>query len=144
MTMVDLEFRARTRLVLGMGCVERRLHEEVRALGAGTIAVVADRGFADAGLLEPMLEGAGVDLPVCALIGVDPDVAEAEAASAAAIERGAEAVLAVGGGSALCAAKAVAIRLRNPAPLDLYEGRDRLPELPAPTVAVPTTAGSGS
>jgi alcohol dehydrogenase class IV len=140
----DLEFRARTRLVTGIGCVERRLAAELRALGTSTIAVVADRGFADAGLLEPMLAVDGVDLPVCALIGVDPDVEEAEAAAQAALDRGADAVLAVGGGSALCAAKAVAIRLRNPAPLDAYEGRDRLPALPAPTVAVPTTAGSGS
>ena len=31
-------------------------------------------------------------------------------------------MLAVGGGSALCAAKAVAIRLRNPAPLDALRG----------------------
>ena len=36
------------------------------------------------------------------------------------------------------------MRLRNPAPLDAYEGRDRLPSLPAPTIAIPTTAGSGS
>jgi alcohol dehydrogenase class IV len=143
--MPDLEFRARTRLVTGLGCVERRLGDELRALDAGTIAVVADRGFADAGLLDAMLAPvSGVDLRVCALIGVDPDLAEAETAARAAEGVGADAVLAVGGGSALCAAKAVAMRLRNPAPLDAYEGRDRLPSLPAPTVAIPTTAGSGS
>jgi alcohol dehydrogenase class IV len=110
-----------------------------------TIAVIVDRGLAEAGLLEPLLAPVqGVDLPVCALVGVDPDVGAAEAAAQVAIARGAEAVLAIGGGSALCAAKAVAVRLRNPAPLDAYEGRDRLPQPPAPMIAIPTTAGSGS
>jgi len=137
------EFAAPTRIVAGRGCVAQRLSGEVEALGAATVAVVADRGFAAAGLLDAVLEGLeGVE--VCALIGEDPDVEEAEHAALAAIEAGASAVLAIGGGSALCAAKAVAIRLRNPAPLDLYEGVGRLPALPAPSIAVPTTAGSGS
>jgi alcohol dehydrogenase class IV len=143
--MAILEFRARTRIVAGPGCVAERLGDELRALGADTVAVVADRGFSDAGLLTPLLDGSdGVALPVCALVGVDPDVAEAEAAARSAIAAGAGAVLAIGGGSALCAAKAVAIRLTNDGPLDRYEGRDRLPRRPAPSIAIPTTAGSGS
>jgi alcohol dehydrogenase class IV len=107
--------------------------------------VIADRGFAGAGGLDALLAQAGeVAVPVCALIGEDPDVAECERAARAAIEHGGEAVLAVGGGSALCAAKAVAIRLRNDGPLDRYEGVGLLPSPPAPAIAVPTTAGSGS
>jgi alcohol dehydrogenase class IV len=137
------EFAAPTRIVAGRGCVAERLRTEVEALGATTVAVVADRGFAAAGLLEGVLEGIE-EAEVCALIGEDPDVEESELAALAAIEAGASAVLAIGGGSALCAAKAVAIRLRNPAPLDLYEGVGRLPAPPAPSIAVPTTAGSGS
>jgi alcohol dehydrogenase class IV len=96
-------------------------------------------------MLEPLLARIdGVAVPVCALIGEDPDLAECERAAAAALEHGGQAVLAVGGGSALCAAKAVAILLRNEGPLDAYEGIGRLPVPPAPTIAVPTTAGSGS
>src|SRR5205823_3672092 len=49
-----------------------------------------------------------------------------------------------GGGSAIALAKAVALLLRNPAPLLDYAGRDRAPTPPAPCVAVPATAGSGS
>jgi alcohol dehydrogenase len=140
-----LEFRARTRIVAGWDCARRSLAHELAALRVRTVGVIADRGFAEAGLLDPLLARAGgVDVPVCALIGVDPDVDEAEAAALAAIARGAEAILAVGGGSALCAGKAAAIRLRNPPPLHAYEGRDRLLHPPAPTVAIPTTAGSGS
>jgi alcohol dehydrogenase class IV len=139
------QFAAPTRIVAYLGCVQAQLAEELRALGPGPVAVIADRGFAEAGMLEPLLApAAGVGLPVCALIGEDPDVAEAERAAAAALEAGAEAVLAIGGGSALCAAKAAAIRLRNPPPLDAYAGSGRLPAPPAPLIAVPSTAGSGS
>jgi alcohol dehydrogenase class IV len=139
------EFRSRTRIVSGLGCVPARLAAELDGLGTGPVAVVADRGFAAVGLLDQMLAAAaGHELPVCALIDVDPDIAAAEAAASAALEEGARAVLAVGGGSALCAAKAVAIRLTNPAPLDAYAGRDRLPQAPARCIAIPTTAGSGS
>jgi alcohol dehydrogenase class IV len=132
---------------MGAGSAREALPRELAGLLAPVVAVIADHGFAEAGLLEPVLSAGaeiGVELPVCALIGVDPDVAEAERAAAAALERGAHAVLAVGGGSALCAGKAVAIRLRNPGSLEDYAGRDRLPRPPAPTIAVPTTAGSGS
>jgi alcohol dehydrogenase class IV len=131
---------------MGFGCAREALPGELAGLGARVVAVIADRGFAEAGLLEPLLDAApdGVEVAVCALIGVDPDVAEAERAAMAAREQGAGAVLAIGGGSALCAGKAVAIRLRNPATLDAYAGRDRLSDPPAPTIAIPTTAGSGS
>lgn len=139
------QFAAPTRIVAYLGCVGAQLADELRALGADRVAVIADRGFADAGMLEPLLVPVGgIELPVCSLTGEDPDVAEAERAATAAIEAGAEAVLAIGGGSALCAAKAAAIRLRNPPPLDAYAGSGRLPVPPAPVIAIPTTAGSGS
>jgi alcohol dehydrogenase class IV len=138
-------FSAPTRIVAAFGCVRSELNAEVAALGCRRVGVIADRGFHDAGLLEPLLALVdGVELPVCALIGEDPDVAEAERASLAAEQAGAQAILAVGGGSALCAAKAAAIRLHNPAPLDAYAGSGRLPRPPAPVIAIPTTAGSGS
>jgi alcohol dehydrogenase class IV len=139
------EFSAPTRIIAGRGCAPASLPRELRALRVDTVAVVADSGLAASGALDPLLADVdGVALPVCGLIGEDPDVAESENAAASALESGAQAVLAIGGGSAMCAAKAVAIRLRNPPPLDAYEGVARLPAAPAPTIAVPTTAGSGS
>jgi alcohol dehydrogenase class IV len=141
----EREFAAPTRIVAGRGCAGARLGIELRALAVDTVALVADRGFAQAGLLEPLLAGIdGVAVPICALIGEDPDIAETEAAALSSLGHGAKAVLAIGGGSAMCAAKGVAIRLRNPAPLDDYEGSGRLPVAPAPSIAIPTTAGSGS
>jgi alcohol dehydrogenase class IV len=106
------EFSAPTRIVAFPGCARARLAGELRALGTTRVAVIADRGFAEAGMLERLLAAAGgkLSLPVCAL----------------------------------CAGKAVAIRLRNPPPLGAYIGSGRLPAPPAPVIAIPTTAGSGS
>jgi alcohol dehydrogenase class IV len=145
MPLPSLEFRAGTRMVIGAGCVAARLSAEIRRLGPTRVAVVADRGFAQEGRLDALLSGLDRSMmAVSALVGVDPDVAEVERAAQAALADGAQAVLGVGGGSALCAAKAVAIRLTNPGPLQRYHGHDRLAALPAPTIAIPTTAGSGS
>jgi len=139
------EFSAPTRIVCGLGVAADRLVDELNALGAPIVAVVADRGFAEVGMLERLLaDVSGVETPIAALIGEDPSVDEAERAAAAAIQGGAGAVLGVGGGSALVAAKAVAIRLTNDGSLLEWEGRDRVPNRPAPFLAVPTTAGSGS
>ncbi|MEA2180786.1 MAG: alcohol dehydrogenase [Solirubrobacteraceae bacterium] len=139
------DFHAPTRIVAGRGCLAERLGDEVARLGVRTVAVIADRGLAEAGVLEPILAHVrDADHELCALIGEDPDLEEAEAAGRAAIERGARGILVIGGGSALCAGKAAAMCLTNPDPLVSYMGRDRLAAPPAPTVAVPTTAGSGS
>jgi alcohol dehydrogenase class IV len=141
----ERRFRAGTQIVAGLGCVEARLGDELAALGARRPAVVYDAGFAAAGSLEPVLAATGdVELHLCEPVGVDPDIATAERLAESAVAAGADSVLAVGGGSALCAAKAVAIRLRNAAPLEAHAGVGNLPRDPAPTVAVPTTAGSGS
>lgn len=131
--------------MIGSGCVGECLPDELARLGVETVAVIVDRGFVAAGLLEGVLEGCDrARLAVCEGIGVDPDVDAAERVAQEAIELGAGAVLAVGGGSALCAAKAAAIRITNSGSLHSYAGRDRLDHLPAPTIAIPTTAGSGS
>ena len=114
-------------------------------MGIERVGVVADRGVSEAGLLDHVMgDVADVELVSCGLVEEDPGLDEAESIAGRAISHGVEAIVVVGGGSALCAGKAAAIRLRNPAPLHRYAGRDRLPELPAPTIAIPIIAGSGS
>src|SRR5699024_12344958 len=78
------------------------------------------------------------------LIDVTPSPLQAASASVEARALGAEAVLAVGGGSGLSAAKAVALLMTNDAGITDLPGQDRAEHPPVPTVAVPTTAGSGS
>ncbi|NMO02017.1 iron-containing alcohol dehydrogenase [Gordonia sp. TBRC 11910] len=136
-------FSAPTRVVAGLGSLDR-LDAELASL-PGPTAVVADSGLADIGLLAELLGHVDESrIGTTALVDPDPDLAAVEAAADAARSAGCASVLAVGGGSGLGAAKAVSIQLTSPGPITAYEGTGRVPRLPAPTVAVPTTAGSGS
>jgi len=121
------------------------LPDEVAGLGCRRLAVVADEGVAAAGLLDALLATLDPDvIAAVLLVGPNPDVAQVERAAGTSRGAACDAVLAVGGGSALGAAKAVAVRLTNEGSIDTFEGLTRAPHQPAPTIAVPTTAGSGS
>jgi alcohol dehydrogenase class IV len=138
------EFSVTTKVISGLGSLAR-LAGEVEQSGARRLAVVADRGVADAGLLAELLQRVdGSAIAVTLLIDPDPDVAAAENAAAASRAARCDLVLAIGGGSALAVGKATAIRLTNDGRIDTYQGVNRVPTPPAPTIAIPTTAGSGS
>ncbi|MCL4368883.1 MAG: iron-containing alcohol dehydrogenase [Chloroflexi bacterium] len=55
-----------------------------------------------------------------------------------------ELAIAVGGGSPIDTAKAVALMATNEGPITSYMGADKVPNEPVPIIAVPTTAGTGS
>ncbi|MFI1164497.1 iron-containing alcohol dehydrogenase family protein [Streptomyces sp. NPDC020801] len=137
-------FHVGTTILSGRGSLGH-LGDVFTGLDARRIAVVADHGIERVGLLWQILGAAG-SLPIAhtALVMPNPDVAAVESIVSSVRRAQCDAVLAIGGGSALGAAKAVAIRLNNPGPITAYEGVDRVPTPPVPTVAVPTTAGSGS
>jgi alcohol dehydrogenase class IV len=142
--MGTIVFTAPTRIVAGLGAVGQ-LGAELARIGAERVAVVCDRGVADAGLLESIIGSTrGPALETCGLVDPDPEVSDAERVADAALAYGSDTVVAIGGGSALGVGKAVALRLTNPGPIAAYADVDRAPALPAPVLAVPTTAGSGS
>jgi alcohol dehydrogenase class IV len=139
-----VRFSAPTRIIAGLGA-RGELDAVLARLDAWPVAVVVDRGVYEQGVLDRVVARLGSDrFFLCAQVEADPLVADAEAAACEARAAGCRAVLAVGGGSALGAGKAVALRLTNAEPIAAYQGRDRAPVRPAPCVAVPTIAGSGS
>jgi alcohol dehydrogenase len=96
------------------------------------LRLVASLG--DAGLEVTIDTGVLPELPVDSLT-----------ASAAAVgDADPEVVLAYGGGSALDAAKLIAVLLAHGGPLSRYYGENAVPGPVLPIVAVPTTAGTGS
>ena len=92
---------------------------------------------------------AGLGLPVAVFpVAGEPTVELARAGTGAGREHGADVVAAIGGGSVIDTAKAIAMLLGNGGdPLDYLEvvGSGRAITQPAvPCVAVPTTAGTGA
>lgn len=135
-----------TRIQFGEGKA-RRLGRETLALGFDRVLVMSDPGVAEAGVLAgPLdsLESGGIDYRTFHDVHPNPRAEEVVAAAAMARDFGAQAVVAVGGGSPIDAAKAVAVLCTNGDDVLRYEGEERYREKPLPVVAVPTTAGSAS
>lgn len=142
--MSAFELATAARIVFGAG----KFAEAPAALkGARCVLIVTGKRRACAEELEASLRADGI---ACApfVVPGEPTVGLARAGVAAAIEAECDAVLAIGGGSALDAGKAIAALAANGGdPLDYLEvvGRGRPLAAPSlPFVAVPTTAGTGS
>jgi len=133
-------------VIFGRGAV-RRVGEEVRRLGAQRALLVTDPGLVAAGLhegVEASLASAGVEIDRYDGGGAKPTVDMVTACLSAAQGQGYEALVALGGGSNIDLAKAVAVLLRyGGAPQD-YFGEHKVPGPILPLVAVSTTAGTGS
>ncbi|MEM1128906.1 MAG: iron-containing alcohol dehydrogenase [Pseudomonadota bacterium] len=120
--------------------------DEIAALG-DRLALVHGRNAERAAPLSAALAAQGVALTPIACER-EPDLPMLDAALAAASEGGAQAVVALGGGSAIDLGKAVAALVPAPgSPLDHLEVVGRglpLTARPLPFVAIPTTAGTGA
>jgi len=136
------EFATAGKIVAGAGRAAE-LPGLVAGLGSRVLVCTGADPSRHGGLL------AGLGLPaVVVTVAAEPTVELARAGVAAAREHGADVVAAVGGGSVIDLAKAVAMLLGNGGdPLDYLEviGSGRKITQPAvPCVAVPTTAGTGA
>ncbi len=135
------------RIIAGPGSIES-INEVVTDLGARKVLIISDKGVARAGLIEKpkaILEAAGVAVAVLDDTPPEPDVEQVNAILAAALPHGAQAVIGIGGGSAMDVAKIVAVLLNNDVSLrDLLKGKAKIARRGAPTLMVPTTAGTGS
>ncbi|MFJ6359352.1 iron-containing alcohol dehydrogenase [Pseudarthrobacter oxydans] len=137
-------FTVSTRVVSGIGALDQ-LQNELNRLNATRVALVADRGIHDVGLLQNIVAAIDAESIVAeCLVDADPGLQVIEDIAEIAIAQRCDVVLAVGGGSALAVGKALAIRVTNSGPIERYEGATAVPVAPIPTIAVPTTAGSGS
>lgn len=127
--------------------VVRTLPDRLRALGASRVFIVTDPGVRAAGLVQPVssaLEAASIAHTVFDRVTPDSS-SDLIVEGVEALKAGhADAVVGLGGGSALDTSKALAALATNPgSPLD-YVGLHRLTARPLPCVAIPTTSGTGS
>ncbi len=142
---VDL-FRIPTRIAFGRG-VALTVADPLRQVGAKHVLLVTDRGVVAAGLVAPIeaaLRDAKIPFDVYDDVVPDPGVGEVDRALARAKATGADAFVAVGGGSAIDTAKMAATLMANGGSVLDYVGVDKVPRPAAPVIAIPTTAGTGA
>jgi 1,3-propanediol dehydrogenase len=119
----------------------------VRRVGGRRPLLVSDPGVLAAGWVDravPYLTDVRVEWHLWHDLTPNPKEVEVEAAFESYVESGCDALLAIGGGSCIDLAKAVAIISGNGGQILDYEGIDRATSLIPPMVMVPTTGGSGS
>lgn len=139
------EFATAARIVFGAGSV-REASSAAAALGRRPLVVTGNSSDRAASVIQD-LEGGGAAVFHFAVCG-EPSVEVIRNGARDAREQRCDLVIAIGGGSALDAGKALAALLTNPGdPLDYLEviGRGQpLAHAAAPCIAIPTTAGTGS
>jgi alcohol dehydrogenase len=111
------------------------------------LGVVTDEGLVAAGVVDRVTAALGAaKQPFELFTGVmpDPTFPQIEEGRAKLRAAGCDAVLAVGGGSVMDAAKMIAAAATNPGPVQKLEGQLKVRRAPLPLYALPTTAGTGS
>lgn len=115
--------------------------------GVKNLLIVTDGMLVKIGLLNAMqarLTELGVHYVVYDGVLPNPTIEQIETGLAMLKKEGCTAILAIGGGSSIDAAKVIAARARNPHKIVHMAGLMRVLFKPMPLYAVPTTAGTGS
>lgn len=142
--MGETRFFLPTSVVTGVGCFDK-LGTLVRPFGARALLVGSPGRRSLLERAAEILAAADVATSIYAEVRNEPTVEVVEAARAQARAQGAQAVIGIGGGSALDAAKAAAgLFAQEGAAAEYHRGRKLEPRRGLPMIAIPTTAGTGA
>ena len=134
------------KLITGPGCV-RAAAKELAKLGKTCLIVTGRTSAKVSGALQDVtdtLDSNGQGWLLFDEIGQNPRLTDCMAAAEKAIAAGADFILGIGGGSALDAAKCIAVLAANPGMTQAQLYAFDWANTPLKTVAVGTTAGTGS
>lgn len=142
---MQFQFLMPTKVVFGTDCV-RQNRSELSRWGKKALIVTGRNSARVSGALRDVclaLEEEGAGWELFDQIGENPTFAMVEAGGAIGRKYRPDMVIAIGGGSPLDAAKAIAVLAVNDIPaIKLYDGH--FAKAPLPILAIPTTAGTGS
>jgi alcohol dehydrogenase class IV len=142
----EWNFHLPTRIVFGWGRASEA-PKAIAATGARRVFVMAGKSYlaGHGGVAALKASLAPADVTVFAETEENPSIATVDSAAALCRKSGAEAMLAIGGGSVLDAAKVVALLQRNDGSVrDYLDGKRKVSAKGIYTVAMPTTSGTGS
>lgn len=111
------------------------------------VLVVTDKFLLDQGIINGVLDSLrseGISFEIFSDVRPNPLISNVLACYEIMRSTKCEAVVAIGGGSAIDCSKMVTMLMTNPLPLEQYFGVDKVPMNPYPLFAIPTTSGTGS
>lgn len=139
-------FQMPSQIVVGSGAVEN-VGEETLRLKAEKPLVVTDEVMVKVGNVErvtSVLEEHNIGWVTYDRVSKEPTLEFIDEGVEMFKENGCDAVIAVGGGSPIDAAKAIAVMINNSGSIADYKGLEKIPQQGVALLAVPTTAGTGS
>ncbi len=140
------QFTIPTNILYGINSVHE-LPAILKDSGIQKILIVTDSGVTEAGFLEPIekiLGQSSINFKSFNDVEANPSIKTVVKGAAIYNEFHFQGIIALGGGSPMDTAKAIAIYVTNPGNVAQYEGPDTFENNPLPVFAIPTTAGTGS
>jgi len=139
-------FEVPNKVIFGCG-VSEQVVEWAERLNGRSIMVVCDPGVKVAGIADPLLRNLTDvfgSISTFNEVTPDPDIALVERMTEFARAKKTDLLIAIGGGSAIDATKAVRVLLSEGGVITDYEGMDKITKTTVPMIAIPTTSGTGS
>ncbi len=119
----------------------------LRRIGGQRPLIVTDRYMVSSGTIDRVIKplaDAGISFDVFADTVPDPTTTVVEAGAAVLAAGGYDSIVALGGGSPIDTAKAMAVLAANGGRMRDYKVPNDIPKMGVPLVAIPTTAGTGA
>jgi alcohol dehydrogenase class IV len=139
-------FNVPSTVIAGAGAL-RELAPQLARRGLSRVLLVTDSYMVSSGLAARVasdLAATSIAVEIFAEVQPDPSEENVLAGFARLQASGAQAVVALGGGSPIDCAKVIAVLPTNPGPMSRFMGRHQVPVAGLPLFAIPTTAGTGS
>jgi alcohol dehydrogenase len=138
-----MRFHAPTKIIFESGAISHLKNVAGQEIRAENPLLVTDQGIVRSGLAGKVMAQLP-DIPVFDEVEQNPGSQTVNRAGEFARGRRPDLVIGLGGGSALDAAKGVALLVTNPGSIEDYEGVSKYNVPPLPVIAIPTTCGTGS
>lgn len=135
-----------TRIIFGQNSLNK-LGGILDSFSNRKFLIVTDKGIISAGILNKITDITdmkGIEYHIFSEVEPNPKSITIKKGVDFATQNKIDFIIAVGGGSSIDTAKAIAVMLRNPGNILDYEGVGNIPNQPVETIAIPTTAGTGS
>ncbi|WML31758.1 iron-containing alcohol dehydrogenase [Neobacillus sp. OS1-32] len=143
---MQFQFSIPSQVTFGSGC-SKNIGQVLAEMSLSKVLFVYDQGVKQAGIVDKILsylKDSNIQaIEFSNVVPNPPDTILQEGAELAKSEN-VEALVAVGGGSSIDAAKAINILVTNPGPINQYDGINTVKYPTKPLIAIPTTSGTGS